>query len=94
MSLLTRLLFRTITNHTAVSRSLPFLAKRFQSSSLHPQTRPNYHGYTGDETANFTIPTADLHRFTEGPNTDVTISRADFLQIYDDMFTIRTMEER
>ena len=94
MSLLTRLLFRTITNHTAVSRSLPFLAKRFQSSSLHPQTRPNYHGYTGDETANFTIPTADLHRFTEGPNTDVTISRADYLQIYDDMFTIRTMEER
>ncbi|KAI6659352.1 Pyruvate dehydrogenase E1 component subunit alpha, somatic form, mitochondrial [Oopsacas minuta] len=81
-------------------RPTPFLRKRFHTSSLVTQAKasiqehPHYSGYTGDETVSFTTPRYDLYRFEEGPSTDVVISRAEFLQIYDDMLTIRTMEER
>ena len=108
MSLLTRLLFRSSTRLLRPSILFPaklFLptiipTKHIYTSSFLAQTHPSFEqhphfgGYKGDEVATFSIPSYDLHRFESGPEREITICRAELLQIYDDMLTIRTMEEK
>ena len=105
MSVLTRFLFRPIPLLSKPYTTIPAIPVKFPTKQLHTsciqsqiqsilEQHPHSGGYTGSEVVNFTTPPCELYRFEKGPASDVTISRAEFLQIYDDMFTIRIMEER